>query len=258
MPDMQRHLHIDPFSGISGDMFLGAMVDLGVGVDQIVAALAPLPVHEQYKLTAERVERHSIGAIDIKVHVDPQALKAHRHYGDLAAMTEQLATTDRGKQRARAILDALAQAESEVHGVPLEKVHFHETGAVDSIVDMFGSVVALELLEIDSVSCWALPISRGFVRCAHGRMPVPAPATAKLMRGMQTVGVDRQGELVTPTGAAIVAGIAASFGPSPPMTLESVGYGSGDRDDPQWPNLLRLFLGRCDSGTVDSSCRSLS
>ena len=244
MPRMTQHLHIDPFSGIAGDMFLGAMVDLGVEVERIVEALAPLPVHGQYELTADRVQRLAIGAVDVKIRVTAQATQAHRHYGDLAKMIDLLATSDRGKQRARGVLDALAQAEGEVHGVPPEKVHFHEVGAVDSIVDMFGSMVALELLAVDTISCGPLPISRGFVRCDHGRMPVPAPATARLMRGMRTVGVDRQGELVTPTGAAIVAGVCQSFGPAPPMTLEHVGYGAGDRDDPDWPNLLRLFLGQ--------------
>ena len=227
-------------------MFLGATVDLGVSVDQVVQALDGLPVHGCYELTAARVQRHAIGAVDVKVRVDQQAEQPHRHYADLKAMVEQLATTARGKRRAQAVLDALAQAEGEVHGVPLEKVHFHETGAVDSIVDMFGSVVALELLEVDSVSCGPLPLSRGFVRCEHGRLPVPAPATARLLRGMRTVGVDRQGELVTPTGAAIVAGVCDAFGPAPPMTLEQVGYGAGDRDDADYPNLLRLFLGRRD------------
>ena len=246
MTRMAMHLHIDPFSGIAGDMFLGALVDLGVAVDQIVEAFARLPVHGRFELTARRVERHAIGAVDVKVKVEQQAAQPHRHHADLAAMIDQLGTCDRGKQRARSVLDALARAEGEVHGTPLEKVHFHETGAIDSIVDMFGSVVALELLAVDTISCGPLPISRGFVRCEHGRLPVPAPATARLMRGMRTVGVDRQGELVTPTGAAIVAGVCQRFGPPPAMTLEQVGYGAGDRDEADWPNLLRLFLGRCD------------
>lgn len=126
----------------------------------------------------------------------------------------------------------------------MESIHFHEVGAVDSIVDMLGSVVALELLEVESVSCGPLPISRGMVRCAHGLMPVPAPATAYLMQGIPTIGVDRVGELVTPTGAALVAGLCDQFGPPPAMTLGEVGYGAGDRDDPQVPNLLRVLLGQ--------------
>jgi uncharacterized protein (DUF111 family) len=158
-------------------------------------------------------------------------------------MIDRLETTDRAKRRARKTLDALAHAEAQVHGTTIHDVHFHEVGAVDSIVDMLGSAVALELLDVETVSCGPLPLSRGFVRCEHGKMPVPAPATAYLMRGMPTVGVDRAMELVTPTGAALVAGITDTFGPSPAMTLHAVGYGAGDRDTPDLPNLLRVFLG---------------
>ena len=246
MHDMTTHLHIDPFSGVAGDMFLGAMIDLGADIDQIVKAFGPLPVAGQFDLTAQRVQRHSIGAVDVKVEVDAQGAKAHRHYGDLVDMAGKLDTSERGRDRARGILDALAQAEAEVHGVPVEKVHFHETGAVDSIMDMFGSAVAMELLAVETASCGPLPVGSGFVQCDHGRMPLPAPATARLMQGMKTIGVDRRGELVTPTGAAIIAAVCKSFGPQPEMTLERVGYGAGDRDDKDHPNLVRAFLGRLD------------
>ena len=246
MHRMPLHLHVDPFSGIAGDMFLGAMIDLGAEVSHIVDSLAPMPIAGHFELTAQRVQRHSIGALDVKVLVTSNEAEPHRHYGDLAAMVDQLNTSGRGRQRAMAVLNALAQAEAHVHGVPMEKVHFHETGAIDSIVDMFGSVVAMELLEVETVSCGPLPISHGFVECEHGRMPLPAPAAARLMRGMKTFGVDREGELVTPTGAAILAGVCQSFGPAPAMTLERVGYGAGDRDDPDHPNVLRAFLGPVD------------
>lgn len=160
------------------------------------------------------------------------------------AMVEVLDTTDRGRARAGRVVTLLAGAEARVHGVAMESIHFHEVGAVDSIVDMLGSVVALESLGVESLSCGPLPISRGMVRCAHGLMPVPAPATAYLMEGLPTVGVDRVGELVTPTGAALVAGLCDRFGPPPAMVLTAVGYGAGDRDDPDVPNLLRLLLGQ--------------
>lgn len=158
-------------------------------------------------------------------------------------MVDELETTDRGRERAGRVVTKLAEAEARVHAKTLDEIHFHEVGAVDSIVDMLGSVVAIELLGVESVSCDALPISRGFVRCDHGMMPVPAPATAYLMQGMPAVGVDRRGELVTPTGAALVAGLCDQYGPAPPMTLEEVGYGAGDRESPDVPNLLRLMLG---------------
>ena len=152
MQYMALHLHIDPFSGISGDMFLGAMLDLGVTVDQVTLALAALPVAGDFQLTAQRVQRHSIGAVDVKIRCDPDKPQPLRHYHHLADMAGRLSTSKRGLERANKILDALANAEAEVHCVPLEKVHFHETGAVDSIVDMFGSAIAIELLDIETVS----------------------------------------------------------------------------------------------------------
>ena len=158
-------------------------------------------------------------------------------------MVDELDTTERGRRRAGRVVTLLGEAEARVHGKPLEEIHFHEVGAVDSIVDMLGSVVALELLDIDTLSCGPLPISRGFVRCDHGVMPVPAPATAYLLSGLPTVGVDRTGELVTPTGAALAAGLCDSFGPPPAMKMIDTGYGAGDRESPDIPNLLRLLLG---------------
>ncbi|MEM6458117.1 MAG: LarC family nickel insertion protein [Planctomycetota bacterium] len=243
---MATHLHLDPFSGIAGDMFLGALVDLGVEVGALRAALAPLPVERSYDIVTRRVSRHGIGAVDLKVRVEPAEHgdgHHHTHYPQLMEMAAALDTTPRGRERAGAVVTALADAEARVHGTPREKVHFHEVGAVDSIVDLLGAAVALELLDIDTLSCGALPISRGFVRCDHGLMPVPAPATAYLMEGLPTVGVDRRGELVTPTGAAIVRAWCGSFGPPPAMTLRGVGYGAGDREDPDVPNLLRVMLG---------------
>lgn len=258
MADMTTHLHIDPFSGIAGDMFLGAVIDLGVPLADIVKAFEPLGVADQCRITTDRVQRHGIGAVDLKVRIGKHDHSHdhehghshghhhhhhHTHYGDIMGMIDKLDTAERAKDRARRITTVLAEAEAEVHGVPVEKVHFHEVGAIDSIVDMLGSAVALELLDVDTLSCGALPISRGFVKCDHGMMPVPAPATAYLMRGLPTVGVDRTGELVTPTGAAIVAGLCETLGPPPAMTLKGVGYGAGDREDPKVPNLLRLMIG---------------
>ena len=249
---MSCHLHIDPFSGIAGDMFLGALLDVGAPADDVAAAFDDLPVRAQFELVIARVQRHAIGATDLKVRVVEKHHHHdhghhhhhhHVHYPDLLAMVDALRPSDRARARARRIVDVLAQAEARVHGMPIEKVHFHEVGAVDSIVDMLGSAVAMELLNIDSVSAGPLPISRGFVKCQHGRMPVPAPATAYIMEGLPTVGVDREGELVTPTGAAIVAAVADTFGPSPAMIVDKVGYGAGDRDDPDYPNLLRVFIG---------------
>ncbi|MEO0474440.1 MAG: LarC family nickel insertion protein [Planctomycetota bacterium] len=282
---MGQHLHIDPFSGIAGDMFLGACIDLGVDLDAVRQALAKLPVERPYEITTQRVQRHGIGAVDLKVrlldeqpaasdvvghhkhghdhdhhhaddhehghthshdHSHPHNHDHHHHhtgYREIMAMVNELDTTARGRERAGRVVTKLAEAEARVHAKTLEDIHFHEVGAVDSIVDMLGSVVAIELLNIETVSCGPLPISRGFVKCDHGIMPVPAPATAYLMQGMPTVGVDRKGELVTPTGAALVAGLSDTYGPAPAMTLGEVGYGAGDRESPDVPNLLRLMMG---------------
>lgn len=252
---MALHLHIDPFSGIAGDMFLGALVDLGLNLDEVRHALAKLPVDRPYRIVTERVQRHGIGAVDLKVnfddHAKPHGQGDHHHhhhhhtgYRQIMTMVEQLETTDRGRQRAGEVVTSLAEAEARVHGKTLDEVHFHEVGAVDSIVDMLGSAVALELLHIETLSCGPLPISSGFVKCDHGLMPVPAPATAYLMQDLPTLGVDRRGELVTPTGAALVKALCTRFGPPPAMTITGVGYGAGDRQDPDVPNLLRLFLGQ--------------
>lgn len=284
---MSRHLHIDPFSGIAGDMFLGAMIDLGADLDAVRAALSRLLIERPYEITTRRVYRHGIGAVDLKVELldGPEGTRAaeaapadvkghHKHghdhhhdhghthshdhthdqdhghhyhhhtgYREIMTMVDELDTTERGRQRAGRVVTLLGEAEARVHGKPLEEIHFHEVGAVDSIVDMLGSVIALELLDIGTLSCGPLPISRGFVRCDHGVMPVPAPATAYLLSGLPTLGVDRTGELVTPTGAALAAGLCDNFGPPPAMKMIDTGYGAGDREDPEIPNLLRLMLG---------------
>lgn len=302
---MPIHLHLDPFAGIAGDMFIGALLDLGGSLETLREALKPLPISRPYELVARRVQRQSVGGIDFNVLLDGEAYDdeaaadhahthehthvhseghshshthshshshsrgeherthehnehththspSHRHHDhtgptQILAMIDALTLTDRGKDRARRVVNLLAEAEAKVHGMSVEDVHFHEVGAVDSIVDMLGVAVLLEELGVDSLSCGPLPMGRGFVRCDHGTMPLPAPATAYLLRTLPTFGVDRTDELVTPTGAALAAGLCESFGPQPAMTLKQVGYGAGDRDTPGTPNLLRAILGETSS-----------
>lgn len=261
---MTHHLHIDPFAGIAGDMFLGACIDLGAPLEAIEAALRPLPVELSYKLSVRETFRHAIRGVDFKVIVEdgssadhphdhgPQASHSHPHshshshtgYRHIMEMIDHLDAPDRARDRARAITTAIGKAEAHVHGIALDAVHFHEVGAVDSIIDMLGAAVALELLEVETISSGPLPIGYGFVRCAHGVMPLPAPATAEILKSIPHQGVNREGETVTPTGAAIVAALATEFGPMPAMRVQAVGYGAGDRDPPDVPNLLRLFLGK--------------
>jgi len=287
---MKHHLHIDPFHGIAGDMFLGAAIDLGVSLKAIQKALQPLGLGDEYTLTHEHVMRCGVRATNAVVHTHGPADGSHhthehthdhdhehdhghshshthshshgdehshshghshhhdhdhhhRRYPEIAAMIDKLDTTDRGKQRARAIVDALARAEAKVHGMKIEDVAFHEVGAIDSIVDMLGAGVVLELLDVDTITCGPIPITHGSVRCAHGEMPVPAPATAYLLQGLRVREVDRAGEWVTPTGAAICHALATPSSTLPLTQIKAVGYGAGDRDDAHAPNALRLWLG---------------
>ena len=241
------HLHLDPFSGVAGDMLLGALLDLQVDGEPLLplaeleAGLQPLGLDGRFTLTAERVQRCGVGGTDLKVRT-PEG-HHHRHRRDLLGLAEKLGLSERGHARATAAIDALAAAEARVHGTTIDQVHFHEVGAIDSIVDLLGNVLALEKLGVETLSCGPLPVGRGFVDCAHGRMPVPAPATAYLCEGLPTVGVDREGELVTPTGAALVSTLCSRFGPAPAMTALATGYGAGDREHPRMPNLLRVVLG---------------
>ncbi len=250
---MAQHLHIEPIGGIAGDMFLGACIDLGVEPGTLVAALAPLKLN--VRLSAEPAVRHSIGGTNFHVHdhahhhrhapCHPTAHAHHHHtgYRDIMAMIDKIDLADRARTRARAIVTRLAEAEAAVHHTTIDHVHFHEVGAVDSIVDMLGAAVALEALDVDSLSCASLPLGHGEVRCAHGIVPLPAPATVNILRGIPTHGVDRRGETVTPTGAALVAALCERFGPQPPMIVERIGYGAGDRDDDAIANVTRLCLG---------------
>ncbi len=242
---MPHHLHIDPFAGIAGDMFLGAAIDLGVEFDRVRAAFAPATLALPYELTADRVVRSGISGIDFRVHVEQTHTHAHHHtgYKDLLTVIDQIDAPDRAKQRARRIVTTLAEAEAAVHNIDIDKVHFHEVGAVDSIIDLIGAAVAMDILDVNTISCAPLPMGHGTVKCAHGVMPLPAPATAHILTGVPTYGVDRECETVTPSGAAIVKALADSFEPQPPMQIERTGYGAGDRDDPDIANLLRLQLG---------------
>ena len=257
-----NHLHLDPFSGIAGDMMLGALIDLGADLNPVREALAALPIDDAYELTAERAMRQSIAGIDFKVHLKQtnharshthehthsntsgSSGGGHRHYSDLMKLVQALSVQDVTKDRCRRVVTVLAEAEAAVHDIAIDRVHFHEVGALDSIIDMFGSCMALEQLEVETLSSGPLPITRGYVQCDHGLMPVPAPATLRLMQGIPTVGLDRKGELVTPTGAALVRGLCETFGAPPAMVVERVGYGAGDHDFAEAPNLLRAVLGK--------------
>jgi len=248
-----RVLYLDCFAGIAGDMLLGALIDAGVDAEEVRAGLAGLPVRG-WELRAERVSRKGISATKIEIAAAPGASIPHRlSYEELVAAIEAGGLSEGVRARSLAVLRAIAEAEARVHGVSVEEVHFHEVGGIDTLVDVTGAALALELLGIERVRSAPLPVSHGFVDCAHGRLPVPAPAVTELLRGIATVPLDVEGETVTPTGAAIAVSFAESFGASPPMTVEAVGYGAGSSEWPDVPNLLRVLVGQAQAESASEA-----
>lgn len=231
--------YLDCFSGISGDMFLGALVDAGVELKVLKTWAAKLPI-DGYQIQAERVQRGPLAATQVKVKVNvPQPA---RGIGEILDILNRAALPAAVLSRCQAVFERLASAEARVHGVPVEKAHLHEVGAVDAMVDVVGTVAGLEELGLKRLWASPLPLSRGWINSAHGPLPVPAPAVTELLRGLPVYGVNSENELVTPTGAALVSTLASGFGPAPDMLLHSVGWGAGLRDL-EHPNLLRLLVG---------------
>ncbi len=239
-----RLLYFDCFAGISGDMTLGALIDVGADPEAIAAPLRTIP-EVDFDLRTQTVTRHGICATDVSI-VPRGPTPQSRSLAEIEELISASELSPRARELALRIFHVAAEGEAAVHGVPRERVHFHELGGVDSIVDICGTAVALELLAVERIACSPLPMSRGFVSCAHGKLPVPAPAVAEIVRGLPVVPLDVEGETVTPTGAAIVKAVAEEFGPPPAMTIEAVGYGSGKREREELPNLLRVFLGEAE------------
>jgi pyridinium-3,5-bisthiocarboxylic acid mononucleotide nickel chelatase len=236
--------YFDCFSGISGDMVLGALLDLGVPLEALLEELGKLPV-EGYTISARKERRGAISGTRILIEIGEQP---HRHYEDIQNLIRSSGLSERIKEKSLAIFDRIAKAEARVHQVPLSHVHFHEVGALDSILDIVGAVIALEYLGIDRIEASALPLGGGVVKTHHGILPVPAPATVLLLEGLPVYDNGIKRELVTPTGAAILATLSSSFGPVPHMTLASTGYGAGSNPASDPPNLLRVMVGTaCDT-----------
>jgi uncharacterized protein (TIGR00299 family) protein len=236
-------LHFDCFSGISGDMTLAALVSAGVPEELVHSGLASLglPVSVQF----ERIRRGGFAAVQVRVQA-PQE-DEHRFLPDIEAILDRGQLTAGQKELALRIFRRLAEAEAAVHGIPVEKVHFHEVGALDSIADIVGTAIALDSLGIERFTARPVPTGHGSVRAAHGLMPIPTPATAELLKGAPLAASPIAAELTTPTGAAILTTLVHEWSPSPVMRVESIGYGAGHRDFVQQANLLRIFLGRSDS-----------
>jgi uncharacterized protein (TIGR00299 family) protein len=235
-----RVAYLDCAAGISGDMLLGALIDAGWPEHRLRELIAKLKIGE-VQLKADRVSKRGIAATQVSILSSPH--QPHRGLHDLATIVLQADLPSSIQQRAVAALQLLAEAESQVHGIPVERIHFHEVGAVDTIVDIVGALVGFSELQIDEVHSSALPWSRGTVKTEHGILPVPPPAVALLLRDLPVFGVDIEGETVTPTGATLARTITKQFGTMPAIKIERVGYGAGQRDWPDRPNVLRLTIG---------------
>ena len=233
--------YLDCSSGVSGDMFLGALLDAGLPAERLRAELRKIPLGD-YEFKQSRVLRAGLAGTRVEIVVPEK--QPERHLRDIEQLIEGSALTKTAKERAIEVFGRIAEAEGKLHDKPAAKVHFHEVGAVDAIIDVVGACAGLELLEVSELVSSPLNVGGGRVEAAHGSLPVPAPATAELLRDIPIYSSGVDAELVTPTGAALVVALARSFGPLPPMKVERIGYGAGARDLRGHPNLLRLFLGR--------------
>ncbi|MBE0584147.1 MAG: nickel pincer cofactor biosynthesis protein LarC [Desulfofustis sp.] len=234
--------YLDCFSGISGDMLLGALLDCGLDAELLRGQLAGLDL-DPWEMQVSRLTRQGIGATAVQI-IAP-AGRSLRTLPDLTAILETSRLDPAVIRRSLQVLTRLAHAEARVHDLPVDRVHFHEIGAIDTIIDVVGTVVGLQLLGINAVHCSPLPLGRGFVNCAHGSLPLPAPAVCELLGDIPVCGIEAERELVTPTGAALVAELVDRFGPLPAMRLSRTGYGAGQAEgEAQRPNLLRVMIGQ--------------
>jgi hypothetical protein len=243
--------YFDCFSGISGDMMLGALLDVGLEKERLQAELAKLPV-SGYTLTATTVKKKGIKGTkaDVVLTTVDQPM---RHLHDIESIIQESTLAPAIKETAQRVFYRLAEAEAAVHQHPISQVHFHEVGAIDAIVDIVGAVAGLHLLDVRRVYCSPINVGSGTVKAAHGVLPVPAPATAELLKGKPIYAGVASGELTTPTGAALITTLSESFGPLPTMQIARIGYGAGTKDLPEAPNLLRLFLSAVENETTQDT-----
>jgi uncharacterized protein (TIGR00299 family) protein len=244
-----RVAHFDCFSGISGDMVLGAAIDAGVDPDAIREALHSLDL--PIRLDVENVKRCGFAATKATIRAQDQ--EDYRFLPEIEEILAKAALSPERRELATAIFRKLALAESVAHGMPLEKVHFHEVGALDSIADIVGSAVALGLLNVERFTASPVAVGSGTVKCAHGIMPVPTPGTAELLKGVPIAKCPVKGELATPTGVAILTSVVAEYVDTPELTIERIGHGAGAKDPIEQPNMLRLLVGEADGRTPPGS-----
>ncbi len=247
-----RILYYDCFSGISGDMNLGAMIDLGVDKKYLLDQLNSLWL-EGWELIVEKDQRHGITGTKVTVKQTKHE-HIHRHLSDIEKIIDGSGLKAEDKTLSRKIFEAVAQAEAKVHNVPVDKIHFHEVGAIDSIIDIVGAAICFNSLGIDEVHVSAVELGRGSVKCAHGILPVPTPATVEIIKGIPVSKDGVNFEATTPTGAAIIATLGNCFEEKGSFKIEKCGYGIGQRENPERPNILRLFIGESDeSSSVDNA-----
>ncbi|MFQ5590507.1 MAG: nickel pincer cofactor biosynthesis protein LarC [Phycisphaerae bacterium] len=246
--------HFDCFCGASGDMIVASLLDASADAGAVRQALDMLGV-KGYAVSVEKVNRQGFAATRFCVKLDEKCEQPRRRLRDIGCIVEASSLAASSKSKVMRVFERLAKAEAAVHGTTIEQVHFHEVGAVDAIVDVAAAVIALDLLDVQRVSCSPVPVGSGTVECAHGTLPVPAPATAELLKGVPVGSCDEVGELTTPTGAALLTTLAAGFGPLPAMTMDAIGYGAGARTGQRLPNLLRVIIGRgAADGETDQIC----
>ncbi|MGQ9920316.1 MAG: nickel pincer cofactor biosynthesis protein LarC [Desulfobacca sp.] len=244
--------YFDCFSGASGDMILGALLDAGLSVEVLQAELGRLQL-PPFHLAAKKVKKRGLGGTQLIItleedhhqhhqHHQHQHHHAHRHLGDITRIIRASSLAPEIQETGIAIFTRLARAEAKMHCTSIEKIHFHEVGAMDAIIDVMGAVIGFHALGLEKIYCSPLHVGSGTVECTHGTLPVPAPATLELVQGKPIYSTGVQGELLTPTGAAILTTVAAGFGPMPPCTVSAIGYGAGTLDPPL-PNLLRVTIG---------------
>ena len=232
--------YFDCFSGISGDMTLGAFIDLGVPVKWLKENIDRIPL-TGFDIFVDTVIRNGITAKSVQVRVEDD--KTSRDYAQIRSLIKNSPLSRDVKQLSHDIFERIAEKEAHIHGCPIDKVHFHEVGGVDAIVDIVGTALCINYLNIKKIISSSIPLGKGFVACSHGTLPVPAPATVEILKGVPVYGTKIPHELVTPTGAAIIVTLADSWGEIPDMIIEKTGYGAGKHDIESIPNLLRVMIG---------------
>lgn len=241
-------LYFDCFSGVSGDMAIGALIDAGGDPTHLANELKKLKIEEEYELKFTEVVKNGIRStkFDVILTEAPHVHEGHHHrtYKGIVEMIRTAQFSERVEEMALQIFEKIGIAEGKIHGIALEDVHFHEVGAVDSIIDIVGVAILLDQFNVDVIQASSIPVGSGKIHIDHGIYPVPAPATLEILRGVPIATSEVKGELATPTGAAIVATLANQFGPIPSMTIEQIGYGAGTKTFPAHPNILRVIVGQ--------------